>query len=416
MSDVVVLNIGQLVTMSGPVGGRVGAGMSDLGLAGGDCLLVLGGEVAKVGTWDEVKGLVPAGCAEVDAKGGLVTPGLVDAHTHAVFAGNRAGEFEQRCAGATYEEISAAGGGILSSVRGVRESDEEGLVRETVRHLGWMASQGTTCAEVKSGYGLDLASELTMLRVAKEAGEAVGVRTTRTFLGAHAVPGEFKGRGADYLRCVAEEMLPEVARSGLAEWCDAFCDPIAFSADECRGVLQAAKERGLKLRLHVDQLSDSGGAALAAELGAKTADHLEFTGSEGIGAMRRAGVVPVLLPGSVYGLGKDRYPAAREMIEAGLPVVLATDFNPGSSPTPSLPFVMSLACTKMGMSPAEALVACTVNAAASLDLPRLGRLEAGSAGDFVVWEATDHREIPYYCGFAPVLHTFVAGTEVRNIS
>jgi imidazolonepropionase len=330
----------------------------------------------------------------------------VDAHTHLVFAGTRANEFEMRALGSRYEEIAAAGGGIRSTIEATRRATEEELVLAGLRHAGWMIRCGTTTAEAKSGYGQTLEDELKILRAVRRIGERCPLRILPTFLGAHAAPGDPEA----YVDDVIGQMLPEVVRRGLAEFCDAFCEPGYFSVKECRRLLLAARARGLGVRIHADQLSDSGGARLAAEIGAMTADHLEHTGSDGIAALAGAAVQPVLLPGSVHGLGKDRYPAAREMIGAGLAVVLATDFNPGSSPTPSLPMVMNLACLRMGLTPAEALVACTVNAAHSLGRgSETGSLEIGKLADFVIWDCEDWREVACFFGVELVRAVFVGG-------
>lgn len=375
-------------------------------------LLCEKGMVSAVGPWEEIKPLVQAGTEELDATGCCVTPGLVDAHTHAVFAGCRVGEFEQRCAGDSYEQIARAGGGIQSTVRSTRAASEAELLAETERHMRWMASCGTTTVEVKSGYGLDVKTEVRQLKVAAAAAERVGLKCSLTYLGLHSVGPEFAGDPAGYADFVIDEGLPAAKEAG-ATWCDAFCESIAFDRDICRRALAAAKEAGFGLRLHVDQLGESGGAALAAELGAKTADHLEHTGAGGIAALSKAGVVPVLLPGSVYALGHTKYPDARAMLDAGLPVVLATDFNPGSSPTPSLPMVMSLACTQMQMSPAECLAGCTVNAAASLNMAA-GSLERGALADFVVWDALDFREICYWFGSSLAKHVYAGGRRIAG--
>jgi imidazolonepropionase len=345
---------------------------------------------------------------KVDAGGNVVMPCFIDAHTHPVFAGSRADEFEKRASGATYQEISAAGGGIRSTVRKTRAATEDELMRAVARSVNWFLRCGTTTIEAKSGYGLTLADELKMLRVIHRVGV---LRAIPTFLGAHEVPDEYRGRREEYVSLVIHEMLPEAAK--LAEYCDIFCEPHVFPVDDARRILRAAKEHGFKLRMHVDQLQDSGGAQLAAELGAVTADHLEYTEAPGIAAMLDRGVQPVLLPGSVYALGSKRYPDARAMIDAGLGVVLATDFNPGSSPTPSMPMILSLACTQMRMTPAESITAATINAAYSLQRGhQIGSLEAGKHADFVIHDYTDHREIPYFFGILSALAVYVGGERV----
>jgi len=409
-----VINCSQIVTLAGPARPRVGPEMRKLSIVGGGALLVRGGLVERVGARDEVERAAGPDCELLDAGGRLVTPGFVDAHAHPVFAGNRADEFERRASGATYQEIAAAGGGIRSTVHRTREASEDELF-ETARRRGrWFLRTGTTTVEAKSGYGLSAGDELKMLRVVRRLNEeGGGARYVPTFLGAHEVPDEFHGRRGEYVESVVGEMLPRVAAEGLAEFCDVFCEERVFGVDDARRVLGAARSHGLGLRVHADQLSLSGGALLAAELRAATADHLEHTDAEGIRALAAAGVQPVLLPGSVYALGSRQYPAARAMIEAGLAVVLATDFNPGSSPTPSMTMAMSLAATQMKMTPAEALVAATVNAAHSLGRgAELGTLEAGRRADFVVHDCEDYRELAYFFGVEHAHATYVGGREV----
>jgi imidazolonepropionase len=276
-----------------------------------------------------------------------------------------------------------------------------------------MMRSGTTTVEAKSGYGLDRETELKMLRVLRRLGEEGPARIAPTLLAAHTVPPEYAGRREEYVRFVAEELIPEVAAAGLAQWCDAFCDDHAFSVDECRIVLSAARRHGLGLRIHAEQFRPGTGAALAAELGATTADHLETATDATLGELRRAGVQPVLVPGSVFCLRRTEYPPARAMIDAGLSIVLATDFNPGSSPVASMPFVMSLACLQMGLTPAEALAAATINAASSLGLGNeIGSLEAGKQADFLIHECSDYRELAYFVAAPLRPRVFIGGREV----
>jgi imidazolonepropionase len=409
-----VINCSQLVTLAGPRRPRVGAEMRELALVTGGVMIIRGGRIERVGTREEIERALGSDCEVLDAGGRLVTPGFVDAHAHPVFAGNRADEFERRVSGATYQEIAASGGGIRSTVRRTRAASEDELL-ETARRRGlWFLRTGTTTVEAKSGYGLSTEDELKMLRVVRRLNEeGGGARYVPTFLGAHEVPDEYRGRREEYVELLVSEMLPRVAAEGLAEFCDVFCEERVFGVEESRRVLGAARNLGLGLRVHADQLSLSGGALLAAELKAATADHLEHTDAEGIRALAAAGVQPVLLPGSVYALGSRRYPPAREMIEAGLAVVLATDFNPGSSPTPSMTMAMSLAATQMRMTPAEALVAATVNAAHSLGRgAELGTLEAGRRADFVIHDCEDYRELAYFFGVEHAHSTYLGGREV----
>jgi imidazolonepropionase len=363
-----------------------------------------------VGTRAEIEPLINDGYEVVDAAGRVVAPGFVDAHAHPVFAGDRADEFEKRAAGVSYQEIAAAGGGIRSTVRRTRAATEDELFASALRREAWFLRTGTTTVEAKSGYGLSSEDELKMLRVVRRLNMEGQLSYVPTFLGAHEVPDEYRGQRDEYLNLVINEMLPRVAAEGLAEFCDVFCEERVFTTVESRRVLEAARAHGLGLRVHADQLTRGGGALLAASLGAKTADHLEYTDAEGIAALKRASVQPVLLPGSVYALGSSRYPAARAMIDEGLAVVLATDFNPGSSPTPSMTMILSLASTHMKMTPAEGLVAATVNAAYSLGRgDEMGTLEAGKRADFVVHDCADYRELAYFFGIEHAHATYVGG-------
>ena len=410
-----VVNIGQLVTLVGPGRPRVGPELRELGLVEDAALLVWNGRIAAAGSYGELKDRIPADAEVIDAEGRCVTPGFVDAHTHLVFAGNRAEEFERRIAGATYQEIAAEGGGILRTVTLTRAATEDELLAGARRHRDWMLRGGTTTIEAKSGYGLDRETELKMLRVIRRLGEEGPARMVPTLLGAHTVPPEFAGRRGEYVRWVAEELIPEVAAAGLARYCDAFCDDHAFTVEETRTLLTAAKRSGMGLRVHAEQFRAGTGAALAAELVAATADHLEVVTDKTLQELRDACVQPVLLPGSVFALGRRNYPPARRMVELGLGIVVATDFNPGSSPVASMPFVMSLACVEMGLAPAEALMAGTINAAWSLGLgDRVGSLETGKDADFLIHEFEDYREIAYFMAAPTRPRVFVAGREVTR--
>ena len=376
-------------------------------------MLIEDGRITATGKYSDLKSQIPAHATVIDAAGSAVTPGFVDAHTHLVFAGNRAAEFEQRIAGATYQQIAAAGGGILRTVALTRAASEDDLLASARRHRDWMLRSGTTTLEAKSGYGLDRETELKMLRVLRRLNEEGPVRIVPTLLAAHTVPPEYKERRAEYVRFVTEELILEVANLGLAQYCDAFCDDHAFTVDETRTVLTSARQHGLKLRVHAEQFRSGTGADLAAELGAATADHLETASDETLRHLSTAGVQPVLLPGSVFALSRTQYPPARKMIDAGLAIVVATDFNPGSSPVPSMPFILSLACLQMGLSPAEALSAVTINAAHSLGLgAEVGSLEAGKQADFVIHEFTDYRELAYFIAAPNCPRVFIAGRAV----
>lgn len=372
-----------------------------------------GEQIEAVGRRREIESLITDGCEVIDAGRRVVMPGFVDAHTHPVFAGIRANEFEQRSSGATYREIAARGGGIRSTVRATRNASLTDLIKTGKRYARWFLRCGTTTIEAKSGYGLTIEDELKILRAIKQLNEETPLHYVPTFLGAHDIPSEYKSRRATYVSLVINEMLPRVVEEKLAEYCDVFCETEVFTIDESWQILSAAHCQRLGLRVHADQLSLSGGATLAAELNAATADHLEQTDAVGIAALRAAKVQPVLLPGSVYALGSHQYPAAREMINAGLAVVLATDFNPGSSPTPSMPMILSLACTQMKMTPAEAVTATTINAAYSLGRgDEVGSLEKGKRADFVIHDCEDYRELAYFFGIEHPWRVYASGKLV----
>jgi imidazolonepropionase len=412
MSSLAVLHASELVTLTGPKRPRVGTELLELGIIRDGGMLVRDGKIEKVGPSDEIEKNV--GNAEfVDANGRVVMPGFVDAHTHLVFAGNRIEDFERRAQGETYEQIAKAGGGIWSTVEKTRAASERDLLGQAKKHAGWFLRCGTTTVEAKSGYGLTVEDELKILRVLRQLNEEVPLEIVPTFLGAHAVPRKLSPD--EYLDVVIIEMLPRVTAEKLAEFCDVFCERGYFDLDQSRRILSAAKKVGLNLRGHVDQLTNSGGAKFMAEMGATTADHLEQTDEQGIAALKKANVQPVLLPGSVYALGSRCYPRTREMIEAGLAVVLATDFNPGSSPTPSMPMVLSLACTQMKMSPAEAITASTLNAAYSLNRgDRIGSLEPGKLGNFAIFDCQDYRELAYWFGMPQTFAVYIGGQRAAE--
>lgn len=411
MKTLAVLHASQLVTLAGPKRPRVGAELGDLAIIPDGGMLVRDGTVDATGSSDAIEKQLPGDAEVVDATRCVVLPGFVDAHAHPVFAGNRVDEFELRARGATYEEIAASGGGIRSTVRKTRAATEDQLLAQAMKHAEWFLRCGTTTVEAKSGYGLSVEDEIKILRVVRRLNEETAVEFVPTFLGAHAIPEEFQSTPDRYVGLVIDEMIPAIAEERLAEFCDVFCEHGYFDIETSRKILNAAKKRGLGIRMHADQLTNGGGAELAAELGAVTADHLEQTEAPGIAAMKSAGVQPVLLPGSVYALGKDRYPRARDMIEAGLAVVIATDFNPGSSPTPSMPMVLSLAATQMKMAPAEGISAATINAAYSLRRgDRIGSLEAGKLANFALYDCADYRELAYWFGF-PQAHSVYMGGE-----
>ena len=408
MNSFAVVGCSELVTLAGPSRPRIGSELRELSIVRDGAMLIRDGRITYAGPCHDLQ-LEPE-LEIVDAGGRVVMPGFVDAHTHPVFAGNRADEFEKRVEGVTYQEIAAAGGGIRSTVRRTRESTEDDLVGTASRYAQWFLRGGTTTIEAKSGYGLSLDAELKLLRA---IGRIAPLRVVPTFLGAHEIPDEYRGRRDAYVTLVIEEMLPAAAR--IAKFCDVFCEPRVFPVDDARRVLEAARARGMGLRMHADQLENGGGAKLAAELHANTADHLEHTDGGGITALQQAGVQPVLLPGAVYALGSRKYPDARAMIDAGLAIVIATDFNPGSSPTPSMPMMLSLAATQMKMTSAESITASTINAAYSLGLgDEIGSLEPGKRADFVIHDCADHRELAYFFGVEPALKVYIEGRQVYS--
>jgi imidazolonepropionase len=384
--------------------------MRDLAIIANGALRIRDGRIIAVGPRADIEATFSADTEIVDAGGRIVLPGFIDAHTHPVFAGNRAAEFERRVAGATYAEIAASGGGIRATVRSTREASGDALLAAGRRYADWFLRGGTTTIEAKSGYGLSPDAEIKILKTIRHLAADARLRYVPTFLGAHEVPDEYRGCIDDYVDLVIHQMLPCVAEENLAEYCDIFCEPNVFPVEQARTVLRAAQALGLGLRLHADQFSADYGALLAAELHAATADHLESSTPAALAALHAAGVQPVLLPASVYNLGGTRYPAARRMIDLGMPVVLATDFNPGSSPTASMPLVLSLAATQMKMTPAESITAATINAAHSLRRGHLiGSLEPGKLADFAIHDCDDYREIPYFFGRDPALAVYVAG-------
>jgi imidazolonepropionase len=391
--------------------------MNELALIADGALAIADGRVVGVGTTSEVRSRFHAPRV-IDATGRVVLPGLIDAHTHPVFAGSRQDEFERRVAGATYLEIMAAGGGIMSTVRATRSASLAELVEGARPRLARMLAHGTTTAEAKTGYGLTTADELKSLEAIRLLNDGQPLELVPTFLGAHAVPVEYAGREEQYVDVVVNEMLPlaalktSPAAAGRALFCDVFCDEGAFDLAQTRRILTAAKALGLGLKVHADEFLHLGAAGLAAELGAVSADHLLRTTPQEMAALARAGVVAVLLPGTPFGLGQPTYADARAMIAAGLPVALGTDLNPGTCYCESMPFIMALACRFMHMTPAEAVVASTVNAAYAIGRGAdLGCLAAGYAADLLILDADDYRFLAYRFGTNPV-HTVIKHGQV----
>ncbi|MHA6534746.1 imidazolonepropionase [Paenibacillus sp. BAC0078] len=380
---------------------KTGKELEELGLIEDGGIVIEDGIFTFVGSSEEARRYVAehSGDREVtvmSAEGKTITPGLIDPHTHVVFAGSREFELNMRLQGAKYMDILNAGGGILYSTECTREATEEQLMAETVNRLDRFLEYGVTTIEAKSGYGLRLEEELKQLRVAQRLNASHPVDLVSTFMGAHAVPVEYKGNADAFVRTIIEEMIPAVARQGLAEFCDVFCEEGVFTVEQSRDILQAGKKWGLKPKIHADELVSYGGAELAAELGAVSADHLLHASEAGIKQMAEAGVIAVLLPGTAFFLMAQ--PAnARAMIAAGVPVALSTDRNPGSSPTESLPFIMNLACLTMRMTPAEVLAACTINAAHAIGrASTIGSIEVGKQADLVMFDAPNYLYLQYH--------------------
>jgi imidazolonepropionase len=414
-----ITNASQLVTLAGASRPRIGAEMSDLALIHDGAVLIRDGLIVAVGASSEVAAQAGPACQLLDANHCVVMPGFVDAHTHPVFAGTREDEYEMRAAGFTYQEIAGRGGGIRSSVRKTRAASEEELFQLALPRVRWLLEHGTTTIEAKSGYGLTLEDEVKILRVIRRLNQETPLELVPTFLGAHEIPDEYRSpenpaaRREAYINLVIDEMLPQVASQGLAEYCDVFCESHVFTVEESRRILTKARQLGFGIRFHADQLSLGGGSLLAAELRAAAVDHIEWIDEAGIEALRQAEVTAVLLPGAVFNLGLTRYAPARRLIEAGVKVALATDFNPGSSPTPSMQMALSIACTQMKMTPKEAITAATINAAYSLNRGALlGSIEPGKQADLVIYDCPDYRQIPYFFGINHALTVIKQGRVV----
>jgi imidazolonepropionase len=400
--SLLITGASQLLTLRGR-GPRRGDSLSNLGLIEDGALLVRDGLIAAVGTRAIVEKLPEARAAEkIDLGGRVALPGFVDSHTHLVHAASRAEEYELKIAGASYEEIARKGGGILNSVKKLRGAASEALKKRALAALKQFAAYGTTTVEAKSGYGLDVTSELKILRLHKELAAEQPLEIISTFLGAHVVPAEYRGKagGAErYIELMEQNMLPEIGENRLAQFCDVFCERGAFTVEQSKRVLQAGRQWGLVPRLHAEQLSRTGAARLAILMRAASCDHLEKVNRADIAALGKSETVATLLPGCDFHLGLKEYAPARALIDAGAIVSLATDYNPGTSPTVSMPMILSLACTQLRITPAEAIAAATINAAYALRREKtIGSLEVGKQADLAVFEVAEYREIPYYFG------------------
>lgn len=403
MSPIVFTDLAQVITCESATEEDV---RHDTGVA------VVDGQIAAIGTDQELLARFP-GAERVRCGGGVLTPGFVDSHTHVVFGRWRADEYALRSRGVPYMEIARQGGGINASVKDLRSRSEEELVELTRKRLRTLKRLGTTTVEVKSGYGLTTEDELKSLRVIRRLNEEGPLELVPTFMGAHEFPPEYRGRRGDYVELLTEEMIPAVAEAGLAVFCDVFMEPGVFTASESRRILEAGLAHGLIPKIHADELENSGGAELAAELGAASADHLGEISDAGVRALARSKTVATLLPATLFFLGRTTYAPARRLLEAGATIALATDYNPGSAPSPSMPLVLTIACSQMGLDPLEAIVAATAGGAQALRLEDgRGRIRASAPADVIVWGASDYREIPYRFGVNLVRGVWKRGQRV----
>jgi imidazolonepropionase len=416
-NSLLITGASQLLTLRGR-GPRRGAALADLGIIKDGALLVRNGLIAALGTRAKVEALPETAAADkLDLGGRVALPGFVDSHTHLIHAASRAEEYELKIAGASYEEIAQKGGGILNSVKKLRSATSEALKQRARHALTQFAAYGTTTIEAKSGYGLDVLSELKILRLHRELAAEQPLGIVSTFLGAHVVPSEYRGSPTGvkrYIELLNEKLIPEVAQEKLAEFCDVFCDRGAFSREQAREILEAGKRHGLAPRLHAEQLTHTGATQLAVSLGAASCDHLEQVNPSDISALAKSQTVATLLPGCDFHLGLKQYAPARQLINAGAIVALATDYNPGTSPTMSMPMILSLACTQLRMTPAEAITAATINPAYSLGREKhIGSFGVGKFADLAVFEVADYREIPYYFGMNTCWLTMKRGVVVH---
>ena len=410
--DLIIKNAQELLTLSPSFKDE-----SELGMIQNGAVAVKKGRIFWVGKTEEISGKLSLSRdgREIDGTGKVVMPGLIDAHTHLIFDGSRENEFEQRIQGLSYQDIAGRGGGILSTVEATRHASFDELLFLGEKRLDRMLSKGVTTVEAKSGYGLSLQDEMKILKVMKALQESHPIDIVPTFLGAHTVPKEFREERARYVDLLTEEMIPQVAQERLAEFCDVFCEEKAFTLEESRKILETGKRYGLKPKIHADQLSSGGGAELAAEVDAYSADHLEYVSPEGIGKMAEKGVIAVLLPGASFFLSMNKYPPARDMIEQGVAVSLATDLNPGSSMTESLPMMMTMGCTMYKLLPKEVIRATTIHAARSMGREKeIGSLEVGKQADILVLDIPNYRYLPYHFGVDHVEYVVKKGKVVYH--
>ncbi len=396
--NILITNARQLITLKGSANARARKEADELSIIENGTVAIKGEKILAVGTIEEIKAnYIPDKI--IDATGKVVMPGFVDPHTHPVFVHTRENEFEMRIKGKSYVEISQSGGGIRSSIKAVREVSEDELYSLAKKRIKKMISNGTTTLEAKSGYGLSIKSEIKMLKVIRRLNENLPIDIIPTFMGAHEFPIEYKDNRNEYIRILKEEMMPEVKKQNLAEYCDIFTEDHVYNIQQSRDILNYAKKLGFKLRMHADEIEPIGGAELAAELKAVSADHLGAASDAGIEAMAEVGVIATLLPGTIFSLGMKSYARARDMIDAGVPVALATDYNPGSCNCDSMQFIITLACLQMKMTVAEAITASTINAAYSLEMgDRVGSLEVGKQADILIMDMPSYKYLPYHFG------------------
>lgn len=413
-ADLIVCDCRQILTLRGKNSPGSGRDMNDPGIIPDAAIAIRDGKILALGPQAEILSNYTSD-AMVSAGGNIVLPGFVDCHTHPVFVHTREDEFAQRLAGRTYVEIALAGGGIRSTIQSTRAADEDLLYELAAKRIRKVIAQGTTTLEAKSGYGLDTASELKQLRVIERLAKTLPIRIVPTFMGAHEFPAEYTKNHQAYLDILCQEMIPAVAEQGIARFCDIFTEAHVYSIAESRQILGCAKEYGLQLKMHADEIEPIGGAELAAELGCISADHLGATSDAGIAALAEAGVIPVLLPATLFSLRSKAYARGRDMIDRGLPVAIATDYNPGSCNCDSLPLTISLACLQMGLSPAEAISAATINAARAVCMETaVGSLEPGKSADFTIWDIPSHNFIPYHLGSSHILSVYCQGLCVHQ--
>ncbi len=397
--DLLIINAKELLTLAGSNNPRTGSKMNELSIISSGAIAIKSDTIIDVGSTKDLLERYADPIKIIDASNKVVMPGFVDPHTHPVFKQTRENEFEMRIKGKSYVEISQSGGGIRSSIAGVREATEDELYELAEKRINKIISNGTTTLEAKSGYGLSTSNEIKMLKVIKKLNETLPIDIIPTFLGAHEFPIEYKKDKEKYINILINEMMPKIKKMNLAEYCDIFTEDHVYNIDQSRRILNRAKELGFKIRMHADEIKPIGGAELAGEVAAVSADHLGAASDEGIKAMRDNGVIAILLPGTIFSLGMKSYARARDMIDAGLPVALATDYNPGSCNCDSMQFIITLACLQMKMTPAEAITASTINAAYSLELGnRIGSIEVGKKADILIMDMPSYKFLPYHFG------------------